>query len=36
MDTSINILNFIREITDSDEEFLAVIEEMNRWTIKHT
>ena len=31
MDTSINILNFIRKITDSDEEFLAVIEEMNRW-----
>ena len=31
MDTSINILNFIREITDSDEEFLAVIEEMNKW-----
>ena len=36
MDTSINILNFIREITDSDEEFLAVIEEMNRWTRKYT
>ena len=31
MDTSINIINFIREITDSHEEFLAVIEEMNKW-----
>lgn len=25
------LLQFIREITDSDEEFLAVIKEMNIW-----
>lgn len=31
MNTSINILNFIREIIYSDEEFLAVIEEINRY-----
>ncbi|MGL4562811.1 MAG: hypothetical protein ACRCVW_03040 [Brevinema sp.] len=26
-----NMLQFIRNISDSDEEFLAIIEEINRW-----
>lgn len=30
------LLQFIREITDSDEEFLAVIQEMNRWVNRPT